>query len=121
VRQVITEIGGAEIPEIIAINKVDVADPDVVMQILRAEQNSYAFSVRTGFGVDGLVHAIENSLPRPKIEIDVVIPYDRGDLVSQIHEHGEIIVEEYVENGTKIKARVDGGLAKAIEEIATPR
>ena len=117
VRQVITEIGGAEIPEIIAINKVDVADPGVVMQILRTEPNSYAFSVRTGFGIDGLVHAIENSLPRPKIEIDVVIPYDRGDLVSQIHEHGEILLEEYVENGTKIKARVDGGLAKAIEEI----
>jgi GTP-binding protein HflX len=117
VRQVITEIGGAEIPEIIAINKVDVANPDVVMQILRTEPNSYAFSVRTGFGIEGLVHAIENSLPRPKIEVDVVIPYNRGDLVSQIHEHGEILLEEYVESGTKIKARVDGGLAKAIEEI----
>jgi GTP-binding protein HflX len=58
VRQVITEIGGGDIPEIIAINKVDIASPDVVMEILRREPNSYAFSVRSGFGVDGLVHAI---------------------------------------------------------------
>ena len=120
VRQVISEIGGAEIPEIIAINKVDAADPDVVMQILRTEKESYAISVRTGFGIDGLLHAIEKSLPHPKIEIDLVIPYDRGDLVSAIHEQGEILSEEYVENGTKIHAHVDGGLAQAISRAVEP-
>lgn len=115
VRQVIDEIGGKDIPEIIAINKIDVADPHVVMEILRKEPNSYAFSVRTGFGIEGLVHAIENSLPRPSVEINVVIGYDRGDLVSAIHERGEIFSEEYLENGTAIHARVDGGLAQRIE------
>ena len=117
VREVITEIGGAEIPEIIAINKVDIADPEMVMQILRTEPNSYAFSVRTGFGIEDLIHAIESSLPRPKIEINTVIPYDRGDLVSAIHERGEILREEYLPEGTSLHARVDGGLAKEIEEI----
>lgn len=120
VRQVITEIGGAEIPEIIAINKVDAADPDMVMQILRAEKESYAISVRTGFGIDGLLHAIEKSLPHPKIEINLVIPYDRGDLVSAIHEQGEILSEEYVESGTKIHAHVDGALAQAISKATNP-
>ena len=120
VREVIIEIGGAEIPEIIAINKVDIADPDMVMQILRAEPNSYAFSVRSGFGVDGLVHAIEKSLPHPAVEISTVIPYHRGDLVSAIHETGEILSEEHLAHGTAIHAYVDGGLAKAIE-IATSK
>ncbi|MEY4108815.1 MAG: hypothetical protein RJB35_128 [Actinomycetota bacterium] len=118
VRQVIAEIGGGEIPEIIAINKVDIASPDVVMEILRKEPNSYAFSVRSGFGIDGLVHAIEKSLPHPAIEISTVIPYHRGDLVSAIHETGEILSEEHLAHGTAIHAYVDGGLAKAIE-IAT--
>ena len=115
VRLVIDEIGGKDIPEIIAINKVDIADPHVIMEILRKEPNSYAFSVRTGFGVEGLLHAIENSLPRPSVEINVVIPYDRGDLVHAIHERGEIFSEQYVEAGTSIHARVDGGLAQRIE------
>jgi GTP-binding protein HflX len=115
VRLVIDEIGGKDIPEIIAINKVDIADPNVIMEILRKEPNSYAFSVRTGFGVEGLLHAIENSLPRPSVEINVVIPYDRGDLVHAIHERGEIFSEQYVEAGTSIHARVDGGLAQRIE------
>ena len=116
VRLVIDEIGGKDIPEIIAINKVDIADPNVIMEILRKEPNSYAFSVRTGFGVEGLLHAIESSLPRPSVEINVVIPYDRGDLVHAIHERGEIFSEQYVETGTSIHARVDGGLAQRIEK-----
>ena len=49
VREVITEIGGGDIPEIIAINKVDIAAPEVVMELLRKEKNSYAFSVKSGF------------------------------------------------------------------------
>mgnify|MGYP000037007534 CR=1 FL=1 len=120
VRQVITEIGGGDIPEIIAINKVDIASPDVVMEILRKEANSYAFSVRSGFGIDGLIHAIEKSLPHPSVEITTVIPYSRGDLVSAIHERGEILSEEHLAEGTAIHAYVDGGLAKAIE-IATSK
>ena len=116
VREVITEIGGAEIPEIIAINKVDTADPEVVMEILRKEKNSFAFSARTGFGIEGLVRAIEKSLPHPNVEINALIPYDRGDLVSAVHERGEILSEEYVETGTQMRALVDGGLAKAIED-----
>lgn len=116
VREVIAEIGGAEIPEIIAVNKVDVADPAIVMQILRTEKNSYAFSARTGFGMEGLLLAIEKSLPRLMVEIDVIVPYGRGDLVSAIHQRGEIISEEYVPEGTAIRARVGGALAQQIKE-----
>ena len=115
VREVVAEIGGSHIPEIIAINKVDIADSQTVMDILRKEPNSFAFSVRTGFGIDALVHAIESTLPRPSVEINAVIPYSRGDLIHAIHERGEIFSQEYVEAGTKIHARVDGGLAQAIE------
>lgn len=121
VREVIKEIGGGDIPEIIAVNKVDVASPDVVMEILRKEPNSYAFSVRSSFGIDGLIHAIEKSLPHPSVEITAVIPYSRGDLVSAIHEHGEILSEEHLAEGTAIHAYVDGGLATAIgKAVETP-
>ncbi len=115
VREVIDEIGGGEIPEIIAINKVDIAAPEVIMELLRKEKNSYAFSVKSGFGIEGLVHAIEKSLPHPSVEIDSVIPYDRGDLVHAIHETGEILLEEHLETGTHIRGYVDGALAQSIE------
>jgi len=117
VRGVINEIGGGEIAEIIAINKADIAPPEKMMQLLREEPNSFAFSARTGFGIDTLVAAIEATLPRPRVEITAVIPFTRGDLVSAIHERGEIFSEEYLPQGTSIHALVDGSLAKIIENL----
>jgi GTP-binding protein HflX len=117
VRGVINEIGGGDILEIIAINKADIAPPEMIMQLLRQEPNSFAFSARTGFGIETLVAAIESSLPRPRVEITAVIPFSRGDLVSAIHERGEIFSEDYLPEGTSIHALVDGSLAKIIEDL----
>ena len=117
VRQVINEIGGGEIMEIIAINKADVSAPEVLMNLLRNESNAYAISARTGYGVDTLVKAIEVALPKPKVEINAVIPFSRGDLVSAVHEQGEIISEEYLPEGTKIHAMVGGALAQKIQML----
>ena len=117
VRGVINEIGGGEIAEISAINKADIAPPEKLMQLLREEPNSFAFSARTGFGIDTLVAAIEAALPRPRVEITAVIPFSRGDLVSAIHERGEIFTEIYLPEGTSIHALVDGSLAKIIENL----
>jgi len=119
VREVINEIGGGDITEIIAINKADIAPPETIMQLLRQEPNSFAFSARTGFGIDTLLKAIESSLPRPRVEINAVIPFSRGDLVSAIHERGEIISEGYLPEGTSIHAMVDGAIAQAIEKLGT--
>ena len=121
VREVINEIGGGDIPEIIAINKVDIASPEIVMELLRKEKNSYAFSVKSGFGLEGLLHAIEKSLPHPSVEIDSVIPYNRGDLVHAIHESGEILLEEHLAEGTRIHGYVDGALAQSIERATQSR
>jgi len=117
VREVINDIGGGGIAEIIAINKADIAPPEMLMQLLRQEPNSFAFSARTGFGIETLVAAIESSLPRPRVEITAIIPFSRGDLVSAIHERGEIFSQDYLPEGTSIHALVDGALARVIEEL----
>ncbi len=118
VRGVIADIGGAKIPEIIALNKADIADPQVIAQVLIQEPDAYLISVHSGVGIEKLIRAIESSLPRPRIEIRTVLPYDRGDLVSQIHEHGEILSQEYLPEGTSLHAMVDGSLAHALEKYS---
>ena len=118
VRGVIDEIGGAKIPEIIAINKADIADPETMALVLRHEPDAYPISVHTGAGITELVRAIETSLPRPRVEVRTLVPYNRGDLVSQIHEHGEILSEEYLAEGASLHALVDGSLAHALEKYA---
>ncbi|MEY3008553.1 MAG: GTPase HflX [Candidatus Nanopelagicaceae bacterium] len=117
VREVIRDIGGEKIPEIIALNKADIADPEMMRLVLREEPDAYPVSVHTGAGIEALIGAIEASLPRPKVEVNTLIPYNRGDLVSRIHEEGEILREEHLAEGTALHARVDGGLAHVLEKF----
>jgi GTP-binding protein HflX len=118
VREVISQTGGGKIPEIIAINKCDIADPEVIREIMRAEPDAYPISVHTGVGISKLIAAIESALPRPKVEIRTLIPYDRGELVNRIHEEGEILSQEYIGDGTAIHARVDEALAAVLQRYA---
>ena len=118
VREVIREIGGAKVPEIIALNKVDIADPEIVRNICRDEGSVVPISVHTGYGIAELIKRIELALPRPKVELSVLIPYGRGDLVSRIHEHGEILSEKYLAEGTSIHGLVDEAMAHQLRDFA---
>ena len=118
VREVIREIGGAKVPEIIALNKVDIADPEIVRNLQREEREVVPISVHTGFGIEELMRRIEGALPRPKVELSVLIPYERGDLVNRMHEHGEILSEKYLADGTSIHGLVDEAMAHQLREFA---
>jgi GTP-binding protein HflX len=106
VREVLAEVGGDQIKEVIVINKADIADPDVMDRIQRHEKHSIAVSARTGEGMEELRELIGAELPKPEIEVDVLVPYDRGDLISRIHEQGEVLTSEHVADGTRVRAKV---------------
>jgi GTP-binding protein HflX len=106
VREVLAEVGGDRIKEVIVINKADIADPDVIDRIRRHEKHSVAVSARTGEGMEELRELIATELPKPEIEVDVLVPYDRGDLISRIHEQGEVLTSEHVADGTRVRAKV---------------
>ncbi|HEY0508383.1 MAG TPA: GTPase HflX, partial [Blastococcus sp.] len=57
-------------------------------------------------------------LPHPEVDVEVLVPYDRGDLVARMHRDGEVLSEKHEESGTRISARVDGTLAAMLEEFA---
>ncbi|MFX0539234.1 GTPase HflX [Ornithinimicrobium sp. Y1847] len=104
------EDAGQKIPEIIAVNKADIADPDVLDRLRRDYQRVIIVSARTGEGVQELLDAVEEALPRPEILVDVLLPYDRGDLVARLHDEGEVLSEEHTGDGTRIQAKVNGDL-----------
>ncbi|NUL08074.1 GTPase HflX, partial [Streptomyces lunaelactis] len=111
VREVIRGVGALDVPEIVVINKADAADPLVLQRLLRIEKHAIAVSARTGAGMDELLALIDAELPRPSVEIEALVPYTHGGLVSRVHADGEVISEEHTSEGTLLKARVHAELA----------
>ena len=119
VRTVLSEIPGAlDVPELIVLNKIDLADAVTLAALRTRLPGAVAVSARTGEGIEELRARIEQMLPRPQVSIDVVVPYSRGDLVSRVHAEGEIDTVDYVETGTRLVARVGAALAAEIEDAA---
>jgi GTP-binding protein HflX len=119
VRSVLADIGAQHVPELVAINKADAAEPDVLARLLRREPHSVAVSARTGAGIDQLMSLIEADLPNAPVHVDVIVPYDRGDLVARAYREGELDVVEHLESGTRLVGRVGEGLARDLTDVAT--
>jgi GTPase len=118
VREVLAEVGAGDVPELVVINKADSADPIELKGLQLAEQQSVVVSARTGDGIDNLVAEIERLLPRQFREVSVVLPYERGDLLSRAHSEGEVVHVEHGCDGTDLTARVPLGLAAELGRFA---
>ena len=118
VRTVLGELEGFEVPEIVVLNKADLAAPETIARLRSQVEVSAVVSARTGQGIEELRHLIAEHLPRPAIEVDVVVPYSRGDLVSRVHTTGEVLSEEHAMDGTHLHALVDEALAAELHGAA---
>ncbi|MBE7186686.1 GTPase HflX [Jatrophihabitans endophyticus] len=123
VREVLADVDALGVPELIVFNKVDAAGPETVMRLHRLAPDAEFVSARTGRGIDALRTRIESLLPHPAIEVTVLVPYTRGDLVTRLHERAEVRTVEHTSGGTLMTARVDAALAEALApytEAAVP-
>ena len=84
----------------------------------RASRTPWSSSARTGEGIDEVLAAIEADLPRPAVEVDALLPYARGDLVSKIHSAGEVLALEHTADGSRVRARVNPTLAGELAAYA---
>ena len=107
VREVLGEVGADRIPEQLVVNKIDVADEETLLRLKRTWPDAVFVSARSGLGIDELRTAIAHRLPRPAIDLQVVLPYDRGDLVARIHRSGQVLETRHTDEGTELHVRVD--------------
>ncbi|NBE97004.1 GTPase HflX [Nonomuraea sp. KC401] len=121
VREVFADIEGASaIREIVVINKADLADQGVIDRILRRERGSVVVSARTGKGIPELMSLIDQELPRLDHEVNLLVPYDRSDLISRAHKEGEVLSVDHVEDGTILHARVLPSLSQELVRVGKP-
>ncbi len=121
VREVLDEIDAAEVPEILIFNKTDIAEPAVVRRLLTVYEGSVATSALTGKGTEGVTAAIVEGLDAVTTRVDLLIPYERGDVVAAIHEAGEVLDEHHGEDGTEITVRLPAAAAERLNEYLRSR
>jgi GTPase len=117
VREVLTEIGARDVPELVVFNKADAADELELKGLKLAEPQSVVVSALTGDGLPGLLAEIERLIPKPSAEVSVVLPYDRGDLLARAHREGEVLRLEHTAAGTELTARVPPHLAHELDRF----
>jgi GTP-binding protein HflX len=120
VREVLGEIGAAMVPELIAVNKIDALSEVDLVRLRRRFPEAGLLSAFQGEGVPDLLDRIAEELPHPEIEVDLLVPYDRGDVVAALHAAGAVISEEYVEEGTRLRARLREDQLSRMERYLLP-
>ena len=117
VEEVLEELGAGSKPVVMAFNKLDrfAQDDEALglhLETLRAAYpQSVLISALTGQGVEDLLATIDSALKHHMAQVDVLIPYQRGDLVALMHEHGVVEHEEHTEHGTHLQGRLPVELA----------
>lgn len=106
VREVIAEVDAQGIPELVAFNKADLIDESRRLVLHGLVPDAVFVSARTGEGIEELRRRVDAALPVPDQEVTVVVPYDRGDLVAELHERNRVLETEYAEDGTRVRAYV---------------
>ena len=111
VRTVLGEIAAGDLPELLVLNKADMAPAEQLAALRQSYPDAAVISARTGAGITELRAQVDGRLPRPAVEVRALLPYSRGDLVDKIHRTGELISTEHTSNGTLVLARVNTALA----------
>ncbi len=119
VRDVIGEVGARDLPEIVAFNKSDLVDDDQRLVLRGLEPDAVFVSARTGEGIDELLARISAALPHPDVELELLVPFDRGDVVALAHERARVIETRYDERGTWLTVMATQRVAEQLKAAVT--
>ena len=116
VREVLGEIGAAHVLELVVVNKSDALDEISEARLQRRFPGAVFVSALEGVGIDALLQRIAESIPPPEIEAELLVPYERGDVVAALHAAGAVLSEEFTPEGTKVRARLREDQAGRLEQ-----
>jgi GTP-binding protein HflX len=120
VREVLTEIGAAHLPELLVFNKRDAA-PEVAANLVQRHEGSVSVSALDGGGIEGFLYALGDRLRALSKVVELLIPYDRGDLLAAVHREGEVLSTHHDDDGVRVRARLaDASVGRLSEFVVAP-
>ncbi len=122
VREVLGEIADrrdASLPtELVVVNKIDATDQVALARLRHLLPGAVFVSAHSGTGIGELRERVAELLPRPSVEVEVLVPYTRGDLVARVHREGDVLTERHTEQGTVLHAMVKADLSGLLESFS---
>jgi GTP-binding protein HflX len=117
VRRVLEEIGAGAIDEVLVLNKIDRVSGSQRVRLARRYPGSVAVSALTGEGIEGLLATLEEALPHPPVEVTLLVPYGREDLIARLYRDAEVVSTTHQGEGTAVHARVGLRELAAVREF----
>jgi GTP-binding protein HflX len=105
VRTVLAEIDADRVPELIVFNKADLV-PEAVADLVADHEGSVAVSAVTGEGIDDFLATLADRLRTIATPVELLIPYDRGDVLAAVHREGEVVSSSHEDGGVRVRARL---------------
>jgi GTP-binding protein HflX len=106
VEAVLAEIGVVGKPSVLVLNKADLVDDHELDRLRGRYPDAVVCSAALGTGLDALRTRISDELAKLEVEIELDIPFERGDLVARVHDEGDVLHESYTADGTHLVARI---------------
>ena len=119
VDEVLAEIGAAERPRLLTLNKVDLLDDARRRELSFRHPRAVQISAETGEGLDDLAETIEARFVSTLRPMELLVPYDEGSRLSELHELAGEMEREDTPEGALIRARVPAGAAPRFERFST--
>jgi GTP-binding protein HflX len=117
VRTVLEEIEAAAVPELLVVNKAD-RSPEAAARVASAHAGSVVVSARTGDGMERLLRAVGDRLRGADRVVELVVPFERGDVLAAVHREGEVVGEAHGEGATVVQVVLDEAGRARFREFA---
>ena len=110
-KELLEQLGCQGRPIIPVFNKVDMCEGQYLLR-----KGEVAISAKTGEGIEKMLLAVENALPKTRVRIKFLFPFDKGQLAARVRKEGTVHDEQYVENGLLVDCTVDASLADKFKQ-----
>ena len=112
----LAEIGADGVPELLVFNKADLAAAEA-KRLVDDHPGSVAVSATTGEGIDGFLRTLADRLRAITSVVELVVPYDRGDVLAAIHREGEVVSTTDEPAHLRVRARLSEASAGRLAEF----
>jgi GTP-binding protein HflX len=120
VREVLGEIGAADIPELVALNKWDLLDEVEARRVQRRHPDGSPVSALTGWGLPSLTERIAHEVPKPPITVELLVPFDRPDVIPWLYRRAAVDSAKEIDGGTAVTARISEAELPKVERYVVP-